>query len=60
MINPSLNYFIFSKITKWHMFGCKDKEPCDLNKRYNKNDIQCIIVHGRRVGKIAFINDVNF
>lgn len=50
----SLNYF---KIAKWNMFGCKDKEPCDLNKRYNKNYIQCVIVHGRRVRKTALINE---
>ena len=40
------------------MFHCRDKELRDLNKRYNKNDFECIVVYGRRrVGKTALINE---
>lgn len=40
------------------MFHCREKELFDLNKRYNKNDFECIIVYGRRrVGKTALINE---
>ncbi|MCD8026180.1 MAG: ATP-binding protein [Clostridiales bacterium] len=40
------------------MFYCRDKELRDLNKRYQKNDFECIVVYGRRrVGKTALINE---
>lgn len=40
------------------MFHCRDKELRDLNKRYQKNDFECIVVYGRRrVGKTALINE---
>ena len=40
------------------MFYCRDKELRDLNKRYNKNNFECIVVYGRRrVGKTALINE---
>ncbi len=40
------------------MFHCRDKELRDLNKRYNKNDFECIVIYGRRrVGKTALINE---
>ncbi len=40
------------------MFHCRDKELHDLNKRYNKNDFECIVIYGRRrVGKTALINE---
>lgn len=40
------------------MFHCRDKELRDLNKRYHKNDFECIVVYGRRrVGKTALINE---
>ena len=40
------------------MFHCRDKELHDLNKRYKKNDFECIVVYGRRrVGKTALINE---
>ena len=40
------------------VFHCRDKELRDLNKRYHKNDFECIVVYGRRrVGKTALINE---
>ena len=40
------------------MFHCRDKELHDLNKRYKKDDFECIVVYGRRrVGKTALINE---
>lgn len=40
------------------MFHCRDKELRDLNKRYDKNNFECVIVYGRRrVGKTALINE---
>lgn len=40
------------------MFHCRDKELRDLNKRYNKDAFECIVVYGRRrVGKTALINE---
>lgn len=40
------------------MFHCREKELCDLEKRYNKGDFECIVVYGRRrVGKTALINE---
>jgi len=40
------------------MFHCRDKELKDLNKRYAKDNFECIVVYGRRrVGKTALINE---
>lgn len=40
------------------MFHCRDKELRDLNKRYTKDNFECIVVYGRRrVGKTALINE---
>lgn len=40
------------------MFHCRDKELKDLNKRYGKDNFECIVVYGRRrVGKTALINE---
>lgn len=40
------------------MFHCRDKELRDLNKRYAKDNFECIVVYGRRrVGKTALINE---
>lgn len=40
------------------MFHCRDKELRELNKRYNKENFECIVVYGRRrVGKTALINE---
>lgn len=40
------------------MFHCREKELCDLDKRYNKCDFECVVVYGRRrVGKTALINE---
>ncbi|MBE5868168.1 MAG: ATP-binding protein [Lachnospiraceae bacterium] len=40
------------------MFHCRDKELHDLNKRYKKNEFECIVLYGRRrVGKTALINE---
>lgn len=40
------------------MFHCRDKELRDFNKRYDKNNFECVIVYGRRrVGKTALINE---
>ena len=36
------------------MFYCREKELYDLNKRYQRNDFECIVVYGRRrIGKIC-------
>ena len=40
------------------MFLCREKELAVLNKRYNKQEFECIIIFGRRrVGKTALINE---
>lgn len=40
------------------MFHCRDKELKDLNKRYSKGNLECVVVYGRRrVGKTALINE---
>lgn len=40
------------------MFHCREKELNELNKRYKKNNFECVIVYGRRrVGKTALINE---
>lgn len=40
------------------MFHCRDKELNDLNKRYAKDNFECVVVYGRRrVGKTALINE---
>ena len=33
------------------MFHCRDKELHDLNKRYKKDEFECIVVYGRRTGQ---------
>ena len=40
------------------MFHCRENELRDMNRRYNKNSFECLIVYGRRrVGKTALINE---
>ena len=40
------------------MFHCRENELGDMNRRYNKNSFECLIVYGRRrVGKTALINE---
>ena len=40
------------------MFLCRDQELLKLNKRYQKNGLECIVLYGRRrVGKTALINE---
>ncbi len=40
------------------MFHCRERELGDLNKRYSKDNFECIIVYGRRrVGKTSLINE---
>ena len=40
------------------MFYCRDKELQELNKRYQKDNFECIVIYGRRrVGKTALINE---
>ena len=40
------------------MFHCRENELGELNKRFGKNDFECIVVYGRRrVGKTALINE---
>lgn len=40
------------------MFYCREKELSDMNKRYAKNNFECIVIYGRRrVGKTALINE---
>lgn len=40
------------------MFYCRQQELQKLNKRYNNNHFECIIIYGRRrVGKTALINE---
>lgn len=40
------------------MFHCREKELKELNKRYCKENFECIVVYGRRrVGKTALINE---
>ncbi len=40
------------------MFHCREYELRDMNRRYNKNNFECLIVYGRRrVGKTALINE---
>ena len=40
------------------MFYCREKELKELNKRYHKENFECIVIYGRRrVGKTALINE---
>lgn len=40
------------------MFYCREKERSKLDKRYNEDDFECIVIYGRRrVGKTALINE---
>jgi len=40
------------------MFYCREKELSKLDKRYNGNAFECIVIYGRRrVGKTALINE---
>ena len=40
------------------MFHCRQTELYELNKRYQKDNFECVVVYGRRrVGKTALINE---
>lgn len=40
------------------MFHCRETELYELNKRYRKENFECIVIYGRRrVGKTALINE---
>ncbi len=40
------------------MFYCRERELQDLNKRYNRDEFEFIVIYGRRrVGKTAIINE---
>ena len=40
------------------MFLCREKELQRLNQRYENNEMECVIIYGRRrVGKTALINE---
>lgn len=40
------------------MFLCRETELRKLNNRFNKNQMECVIIYGRRrVGKTALINE---
>lgn len=40
------------------MFLCREKELAKMNKRYRSNNMECIIIYGRRrVGKTALIKE---
>lgn len=40
------------------MFYCREEELCNMNKRYDKERFECIVIYGRRrVGKTALINE---
>ena len=40
------------------MFYCRDNELRKLNKRYQSDQFECVIIYGRRrVGKTALINE---
>lgn len=40
------------------MFYCRENELSKLNKRYNGNEFECIVIYGRRrVGKTALIGE---
>ena len=41
-----------------NMFYCRDNELRKLNKRYQSDQFECVIIYGRRrVGKTALINE---
>ncbi len=43
---------------KRDMFYCREKELNELNKRYQKEKFECVVIYGRRrVGKTALINE---
>lgn len=40
------------------MFLCRENELLKLNKRYNGNEFECVVIYGRRrVGKTSLINE---
>ncbi len=40
------------------MFYCQELELKKMNKRYSKQQFECIVIYGRRrVGKTALINE---
>lgn len=40
------------------MFLCRENELCKLNKRFESDELECVIIYGRRrVGKTALINE---
>lgn len=40
------------------MFYCREKELKELNKRFEGNNFECIVIYGRRrIGKTALINE---
>ena len=40
------------------MFLCREKELSELNKKYDSNKFECIVIYGRRrVGKTSLINE---
>ena len=40
------------------MFLCRETELQKLNRRFNNNEMECVIIYGRRrVGKTALINE---
>ena len=40
------------------MFYCREEELRTMNRRYDKNQFECIVIYGRRrVGKTALINE---
>ena len=40
------------------LFYCRENELRELNKRYEKESFECIVIYGRRrVGKTALINE---
>lgn len=40
------------------MFYCREKELNELNKRFEGNNFECIVIYGRRrIGKTALINE---
>ena len=53
-----MSYFILRMDKEYIMFYCRDEELHKLNKRYDNDAFECIIIYGRRrVGKTALINE---
>jgi hypothetical protein len=49
-----MSYFILDMDKEYIMFYCRDEELHKLNKRYDNDAFECIIIYGRiRVGKTA-------